>query len=480
MPAFVPVPHLAQEEESLTMATTLRVRFLLWGTLVALAASQRLPAEERPEPFDPATVLKRYVSAEDGAFAFRERRRGKIGSVEFIELILTSQKWRGMLWKHQLFLLRPANVAPDCRTGLLLIGGGSWKDKLERPPAGDETPRDARRMALLATTLRAPVAVLLQVPRQPIFGDKYEDAIISYTFEQFFKSGDPSWPLLLPMVKSAVRAMDAVQAVAKRSWDISIERFTVTGASKRGWTTWLTGAVDPRAGAIAPIVIDVLNMKKHMDLQMRAWGAYSEQIRDYTEKGLHDLLDTPKGRILRRIVDPYSYRKTYRQPKLMLIGTNDRYWPIDALNLYWDDLPSPKYVTYIPNNGHGLSDMVRVFGAVNALHQHLAGTCKLPKLTWDYAQDEGGWKLAVESDRPIREAHLWSADAPKRDFRSAKWTSRKLPVDGARTVARIESPATGYRAAFVEVVYQDGSLSRPGFFSTTVRVLGAEPATAAP
>ena len=51
------------------------------------------------------------------------------------------------------------------------------------------------------------------------------------------------------MVKSAVRAMDAVEQCVEREWSHKVETFTVTGASKRGWTTWLTGAVDPRVTA---------------------------------------------------------------------------------------------------------------------------------------------------------------------------------------------------------------------------------------
>ena len=40
-----------------------------------------------------------------------------------------------------------------------------------------------------------------------------------------------------------------------------VDEFTVTGASKRGWTTWTIGAVDKRVKAMAPLVLDCLNMR---------------------------------------------------------------------------------------------------------------------------------------------------------------------------------------------------------------------------
>ena len=61
------------------------------------------------------------------------------------------------------------------------------------------------------------------------------------------------------MTKAAVRAMDtATEFLAKEG--VRLEKFVVSGASKRGWTTWTTGVVDKRVVAIAPLVIDMLNL----------------------------------------------------------------------------------------------------------------------------------------------------------------------------------------------------------------------------
>ena len=116
------------------------------------------------------------------------------------------------------------------------------------------------------------------------------------------------------MVKSAVKAMDALQAWAKESGKPVATRFVVAGASKRGWTTWRTGATAPRGVGIAPMVIVALNMKAQNANQVEVWGKYSEQIDDYTRRGLMDRFDEPERQKLWRMVDPYFYPDRLAMP----------------------------------------------------------------------------------------------------------------------------------------------------------------------
>jgi PhoPQ-activated pathogenicity-related protein len=418
---------------------------LSWLFLASALAAQEASASGE---------LARYVAAPDASYGWREVRSGRLGSAQYSELILTSQTWRGVEWKHQMVVIRPAVVDPSSKQAFLFIHGGRWKPEYE---AGHERlPREARLFERLANAIRAPVAILRQVPFQPMF-ERREDALIAYTFDHYLNTGETDWPLLLPMVKSAARGMDAVQELARERWSIRVEAFTVAGASKRGWTAWLTAATDPRVASVAPMVIDMLNLPAQIALQRETFGELSEEVEDYAKIDLPERIDTERGRKLLEIVDPYSYRNSLTLPKLILLGTNDRYWPLDALKLYWHDLPEPKRVLYVPNQGHGLADFDRLIGSLAALHRYSSRGEALPQISWAF-NDTG---LTVETQRAPRRVLAWSASSATRDFREARWKPHIC-----RRTADYRFDCTGqadsgtYTALYGEVEFQDRDAPR--------------------
>src|SRR5262245_56660385 len=307
-------------------------------TLFALVGA--LAAGAQTAPGSAADALATYVAKPDDAFEWHVQKRYSNPDASVIELHFESQRWQGEPWKHQLLLIRPKRVE-DAGRALFIIGGGRWRDEYETATGEEPLPEDAELFVAIAKVLKTPVVVLGQVPYQPLFG-MTEDRLIAQTFEQYLATGDPEWPLLSPMVKSVVRAFDASSAASEREWGSPLERFTVIGGSKRGWTTWLTAAVDRRVTAIAPVVIDVLNMERHFPHQSQAWGAPSDKIQPYTDLGLDRILASAEGAELRQIVDPYTYRDRLKQPKLVILATNDEYFPLDSANLYFAGLSEPK------------------------------------------------------------------------------------------------------------------------------------------
>lgn len=401
-------------------------------------------------------ILSAYVARPDRDFGFYVRAEGRYRNAEWVELILTSQTWRGLPWRHQLFIIRPGKLARASEQALLFIDGGRWREEYARPPAEQTPPKRAELFLALANRLASPVAVLKQVPNQPLFDGLTEDALIAHTLEQYLKAGDPDWPLLLPMVKSAVRAMDAVQRQAAERWSMPIAGFTVTGASKRGWTTWLTAAVDSRVRAIAPMVFDALNLAPQMEHQRASWGALSEQIADYSSRGLIEQLGTAAGQRLTEIVDPFSYREHLTQPKIVILATNDRYWPVDSARLYWDELRGTRYPLYLPNQGHELTDIRRMVAAVNAVHQHTARGRPLPDLTWQWDEDDDRLVLTVQATPAPASVRAWIARASSRDLRDSRW--RSVPIDRrkGRYIYAVQKPKDGYVGVYGEATFGRG------------------------
>lgn len=426
-------------------------RIVAWPVLVLVAAVA--PVElVAGKP----TALDEYVSAADDSYAWtmREKRAGDLS------LDLVSQTWHGIRWRHRLVIFTPPKITHSERVLLFITGGATGRE----PPE-----RDRRRFGQLARLCSARVAVLYQVPNQPLLGNRFEDDLISETFLRHLKSGDPTWPLLFPMVKSAVRAMDAVQEVAKQKLGTEVTGFVVSGASKRGWTTWLTAAVDKRVTGLAPLVIDVLNFQVQMKHQKQAWGKYSKQIGDYTSKGLIGLLEKRPKLSLWSWVDPYAYRDRLSQPKLIVNGTNDPYWCIDALNNYWPALLGEKHVLYIPNAGHGLDGgEAQLLATLAAFFRLGALQRPLPKMTWKYGRGKQQLSLEVTSDQAPLRAELWTAHSKTRDFRKSKFTASELRENKGVFSGDAVVPAEGHVVLYGHLTYQVGDL-RYGL-STPVQV----------
>jgi PhoPQ-activated pathogenicity-related protein len=427
-------------------------------------------------PDAPSGALARYVARSDEAFQWTERSSGFQGNTHYTEYILTSQTWRGLPWKHQLYVIIPSSLTRDATHALLVVAGGGWREELNQAPVRTSLPSSANVYTRIAELAATPVAVILQVPFQPLFDGLTEDWLIAHTFEQYLATGDQEWPLLLPMVKSAVRAMDAVQATMKQEWKMEIKTFTVTGASKRGWTTWLTAAVDPRVTALAPMVIDVLHMGPQMEHARAVWGGPSPKVEPYTRHGLLDRLTSPEGRHLLEIVDPYSYRRALDKPKLIINGTNDDYWPVDATGIYWDELPGEKHLMFVPNTTHSLQDYSRVTAGVLALHQSQSHGVPLPQFTWEFDETDEAMTIALRSDPAPHQFRIWTTQRPTTDLRASRWTSTLLPAGDGNVSHRIARTAE-YQGVFVEAEFRAG---RPLPLNLTTLVRVVTPVVAAP
>lgn len=418
--------------------------------LVVLLYCAASPGGDSPTS-DIPDALFRYVARPEPDFRWsrEETRATEEGVVHRLHLV--SQKWQDIVWEHALTVCEPREVVHP-RHMLLFVTGGRI--------GGKPREEDLATGLKLAQLCGGRVAFLYQVPNQPLLGDHVEDDLITETWLKYLETGDETWPLLFPMAKSAVKAMDALEQFAQQQWDQKIEGFVITGGSKRGWTSWLTPVADRRVVATAPMVIDVLNFRAQMKHQLDTWGTYSEQIDDYTRKGLVRKLEEPESareERLRRMMDPYTYRHVLSLPKLLIVGTNDRYWTVDAMSLYFGDLVGPKYIRTVPNAGHGLEGgREEAFATLGVFFRHVAAGDPLPEMKWDLTRADGASRLTVTPQPTPLAVNLWTATSATKDFREARWTSEELTHSSPDYVGRVGAPAEGggHVAYYAEALFE--------------------------
>lgn len=397
--------------------------------------------------------LKEYIEKKDRNYTWKLDQKHEIDTtITGYSLKMVSQKWQGITWKHAVRVIIPANVK-DSTNAILIIGGNRHDDP-------ERIKKDLKKGKKIAVSVAAPVALLYDIPNQPLFGDLSEDRLLAETFDRYKKTKDDSWPIIFPMVKSTLRAMDALQEFMQKDQNIRLNKFLITGASKRGWTTWLTPVVDDRVMGISPMVYDNLNLVDQMEYQLESWGKYSESIKSYTEKGLPQKLIKREGAVskLADMIDPYTYIKEITVPKLLVNGTNDSFWVLDAVKHYLPKLSGETFLHYAPNAGHGLEEgRDEIISSVVTFFKYLDGRIQFPKIKYEVEQMEASRKMHFTSDIEPWEVTLQWAKSPTRDFRKAKWKSLPLLEKRGRYARSIAEVKEHYVAFYCQsVFYLDG------------------------
>jgi PhoPQ-activated pathogenicity-related protein len=505
--------HFSKVPGSRSRAALFSVMFVLVFAFVATAQE---------------TALDRYIAKPDPAYSWKLVNTVQGAGYKAFVLELTSQTWRSAaevdrpVWKHWLTIVRPETVTTS--KALLFIGGGNNTDAQPKGPS--------ERLVTFATETGSVVAELGMVPNQPLFfadskdKGRVEDDLIAYSRVKQIQTGDDYWLVRLAMVKSGVRALDAIQEfiASDAGGRVKADQFVVSGGSKRGWTSWLVGAVDKRVIAIMPVVIDALNSEAITRHHYEAYGFFSPALQDYVNHHLFpDKIGTSEYQHILAIEDPYNYlnRERLKIPKYLVNASGDQFFLPDNSQFYFGRVQGEKYLRYVPNAKHNLagSDASQ---SLLAFYQAILTGHPRPQFSWTKEKDgslvvtlaapttrqgagfrspaptntRGAETGAATEGRPSRsesllvkpgsttvpltarprEVNLWQATNPKaRDFRLDTIGSayKSTPLKEERPgvyVGRVEKPPQGFTAFFVELVYDSGG-KYPFKFTTEVSVV---------
>lgn len=448
---------------------------LLGGALAAVLLAVA-PAAVAKGP----NALDAYVAKPEPDFAWKVvgpvSGPGYHGAV----LELTSQRWTTEtelpgheLWKHWMTVIVPDKV--NHSQAFLYITGGKNSDPAPTKAEG--------RFAKMAVETNSVVVELDDVPNQPLQfkdepNDHVEDEIIAYLQARYAKNRDPNQLLRLPMVKSGTQAMTAVQQylASEAGGKLKVDGFVVAGGSKRGWTTWLVGAVDKRVVGIIPIVINVLDVNATAIHHWRAMGYFSPALGDYVHYRLiPDQIGKPGLDGVNLIEDPLNYQdraQMRRIPKYVINAVGDEYFPPDNTRFGYHKVADPKRLRMVPNSKHSTSG-TDVMESITAFYDAVLTKRPVPDYQWGVRKDGA---IVVRSKVKPLEVNLWQGTNPKaRDFRvdsiGKAFTSTTLkPQKDGSWVGKVAKPANGFTAYFVELVYPSGT-KYPFKFTTEVQVI---------
>ncbi|KAI3380935.1 hypothetical protein SNEBB_011216 [Seison nebaliae] len=387
------------------------------------------------------TDLDRYVHKPDPNFSWKLLDEHHLPARNVYILNMTSQRWLNdsfvnpSIWFHYVTIIIPSTIRyPE--DSLLFIGSGRNSEQI--PDINDSWISSLSFFAVATGMISVD---LKYIPVQPTkFNDdpkqkeRTEDSILAYCWRKFMETGDSAVLGRLPMTKAAVNAMTTVQEFLRIYQKKYVYNFIIAGASKRGWTTWTTAAVDKRVIAFVPIVENMLYLNKMMHHMYKSLGGWTFEFADYYYENITDMVDSPEFYKLSQIIDPIFYNDRYQGiPKLLLTAASDEFFLPDNENIYWEELAGPKYISRLPNTGHSLSGFwLRAMETVGAFIDRVK-THSMPTIEWKITRsfDKDCLRVTTTTKEPNKVIlyRTRTISNQARDFRK-QFSNPNNPIEG--------------------------------------------------
>jgi PhoPQ-activated pathogenicity-related protein len=400
--------------------------------------------------------------------------------VELRRFELKSQCWTGhgfaspVSWSHTIDIYIPRTAVRG--QAILVANNGT---NVVTPGKPKQVPTDFTEDMLLSVARQTQTIVVSvsDVPNQCLtYSDdgvsRREDDSVAHSWKLFLQQPEarPFVSLHIPMMQSLVKAMDLAQEELKL-WEVN--RFIVSGASKRGWAVWMAALEDTRVSAIAPFAIDILNTRAVLQHTYNAYGkSWPLAFNAYYQAGITQQLDTAGFAKLMKIEDPLltTQQRRLSIPKYIVNASSDDFFLPDNARFYFDALPGEKMLRVVPNSSHyGIKTFIE--NSLVTFTNRMQQQRPLPVLNSVVHLASTGANLAISfSESPVKLVQ-WRAQNPhNRDFRQTcgicyEATELNVPP-GKELNVSLRNPDIGWSATYVEATMTDGLI-----LSTPVQVL---------
>ncbi|EJY5484611.1 PhoPQ-regulated protein [Salmonella enterica subsp. enterica serovar Infantis] len=463
----------------------MKIRTLYMAMLFISPAGLALSAGENNKNIDLTHVISDYrISLTSLPLDYSLLEKKQRPGVMLQRFNLNSQTWspQGVVsperWQNGVDIYIPDSARE--KNALVVINNGSNNNGSGTPVA--PTNFNEEELSRIAIATRTVVISVSNVPNQVLSYQGVttplgEDNSVAYSWKLFIgdthKYQDAS--LHIPMAASVSQAF---RLAKKELTQQNINKFIVTGASKRGWAAWLTALSDPDVGAVVPFAMDLLNTQKSLEHMYQSYGKnWPVAFYPYYNQGIDQQVGTDKFARLMRLEDPLTYLNTdmgdrLKIDKYIINASGDDFYVPDNSHFYYGLLPGSKSLRVVPNSTHnGILSVAEqsLITFVNRFQEKQ----KLPEITENVqSRGDGKKELVVNfSEKPVAILQWTARNPAARDFRYAcdiKYNS--VPVSlatGDNTLSiSLTTPDSGWQATYIEATYTDGYVATTQVYIT--------------
>ncbi|EGT7389476.1 PhoPQ-regulated protein [Salmonella enterica subsp. enterica serovar Infantis] len=463
----------------------MKIRTLYMAMLFISPAGLALSAGENNKNIDLTHVISDYrISLTSLPLDYSLLEKKQRPGVMLQRFNLNSQTWspQGVVsperWQNGVDIYIPDSARE--KNALVVINNGSNNNGSGTPVA--PTNFNEEELSRIAIATRTVVISVSNVPNQVLSYQGVttplgEDNSVAYSWKLFIgdthKYQDAS--LHIPMAASVSQAF---RLAKKELTQQNINKFIVTGASKRGWAAWLTALSDPDVGAVVPFAMDLLNTQKSLEHMYQSYGKnWPVAFYPYYNQGIDQQVGTDKFARLMRLEDPLTYLNTdmgdrLKIDKYIINASGDDFYVPDNSHFYYGLLPDSKSLRVVPNSTHnGILSVAEqsLITFVNRFQEKQ----KLPEITENVqSRGDGKKELVVNfSEKPVAILQWTARNPAARDFRYAcdiKYNS--VPVSlatGDNTLSiSLTTPDSGWQATYIEATFTDGYVATTQVYIT--------------
>ncbi len=463
----------------------MKIRTLYMAMLFISPAGLALSAGENNKNIDLTHVISDYrISLTSLPLDYSLLEKKQRPGVMLQRFNLNSQTWspQGVVsperWQNGVDIYIPDSARE--KNALVVINNGSNNNGSGTPVA--PTNFNEEELSRIAIATRTVVISVSNVPNQVLSYQGVttplgEDNSVAYSWKLFIgdthKYQDAS--LHIPMAASVSQAF---RLAKKELTQQNINKFIVTGTSKRGWAAWLTALSDQDVGAVVPFAMDLLNTQKSLEHMYQSYGKnWPVAFYPYYNQGIDQQIGTDKFARLMRLEDPLTYLNTdmgdrLKIDKYIINASGDDFYVPDNSHFYYGLLPGSKSLRVVPNSTHnGILSVAEqsLITFVNRFQEKQ----KLPEITENVqSRGDGKKELVVNfSEKPVAILQWTARNPAARDFRYAcdiKYNS--VPVSlatGDNTLSiSLTTPDSGWQATYIEATFTDGYVATTQVYIT--------------